>query len=81
MEEPEEEGWDQSSCQARCEAGGYARKNMKDCTPVHRASMKTKLHIYGEGSLHYRSVSAIKNNDFFPLLIYMKSAQIINFRP
>lgn len=36
MEEPEKEGWDQSSCQARCEAGGYARKNMKHCTPLRR---------------------------------------------
>lgn len=43
MEEPEEEGWGQSSCQARCEAGGYARKNMKDCTAVHR-----EQHIHGE---------------------------------
>lgn len=37
MEEPEEMGWDQSSCQARCEAGGNARKNMKHCTPLHKA--------------------------------------------
>jgi len=35
MEEPEEGGWDWSSCQARCGAGGYTRKNMKHCTPPH----------------------------------------------
>ncbi len=37
MKDTEEEGRDQSSCQARCEAGGNARNNMKYCTPIHRA--------------------------------------------
>lgn len=37
MEDPGVEGRDQGSYQARCEAGGYARKNMKHCTSPHRA--------------------------------------------
>lgn len=41
-EETQEEGWDRSSCQARCEAGGYARKNMKHCT--HRERGITSAH-------------------------------------
>lgn len=54
MEEQEEEGLDQNSCQARCEAGGYARKNMKHCSAQCYAE---PYSIHGECSTVHCSFS------------------------
>lgn len=57
VSEQREEGWDKNSCQARCEAGGYACKNMKHCAPPQWARHYTEPFIFRTYAFDFYLVS------------------------